>query len=63
MSKVTGFAGRGKGKKKVTLNFRGKLSAAHWAEFKSKLRALVDRYQGIDVHRPGAKKRKKKKAG
>ena len=62
MSKVSGVAGRGKGRRRVTIRFKGKLAASRWAEFKRKLRDLVNKTQGVEIHTPPAKRGKKKKS-
>lgn len=61
---VAGTATHGKGKAKKTIQFKGKLTRAQWAEFKARLKALVKRHQGLKIHiAPAKKKRKKKKGG
>jgi len=59
---VAGTASHGKGKSKKKVTFSGKLSPAHWAEFKAKLKALVKKTPGLKVSiTSGAKPKKKKK--
>jgi len=60
---VAGTASHGKGKAKKKVTFSGKLTAAQWAEFKAKLKALVKKTPGLKVSITGgtAKKRKTKK--
>ena len=46
---VAGTASHGKGKAKKKVTFSGKLTAAQWAEFKAKLKALVKKTPGLKV--------------
>ena len=57
MSDVKSSARSGKGAKQVTMSFKGALTAAQWAEFKQKAKALAGR-SGLTV--AAAKKPKKR---
>jgi len=62
---VAGTASHGKGKAKKKVTFSGTLSAAQWAEFKAKLKALVKKTPGLKVsitEGTTRKPRKKKKS-
>ena len=58
MSNVVSGAKSGKGDKKVAASFTGKLTAAQWADFKEKLRALAKR-SGVGISIAASAKKSK----